>query len=469
MADLRPLGSERLEGIDKLKRIMEIARYNEVPKNEINENSTLDYTITLADGNTYGIVRERLGYIIKKGLNESTLDYSDSIRHRKYHRSYSEAMKKLNLVAGELNRLYENTEGISLIGEQPESKKKFILKQNSPKSGLGNSSAPDMGGTPPPPPPAPDMGGTPPPPPPAPDMEGMPPPPPAPDMGGTPPPPPPAPDMGGMPPSDESTSFDPTGGSEPMPGMGDEEEPMPGMGDDPMMGSDEEPMPGMGDEDTSEDEETGGTATLKTIQKLTGRLSQKIRTFDKEKGLDSQDIKYVLNSVISAIDLSKLDDEDRDNILDKLEEYDEYDEGSEGDLNLGDENGTDIPIDDLSSEDEEEPMPGMGGDEMPLPDSELKTESKVERVLSKYFDIKLSEKPLLQEKRTVNFLKQKLQKINVKKEIESMCESLEQRISANIVLKENENAKFIGKTNKDNLIFSVNKKQIKVTPRGRII
>ena len=443
MADLRPLGSERLEGIDKLKRIMEIARYNEVPKNEINENSTLDYTITLADGNTYGIVRERLGYIIKKGLNESTLDYSDSIRHRKYHRSYSEAMKKLNLVAGELNRLYENTEGISLIGEQPESKKKFILKQNNPKSGLGNASAPDMGG--------------------------MPPPPPAPDMGETPPPPPPAPDMEGMPPSDESTSFDPTGGSEPMPGMGDEEEPMPGMGDDPMMGSDEEPMPGMGDEDTSEDEETGGTSTLKTIQKLTGRLSQKIRTFDKEKGLDSQDIKYVLNSVISAIDLSKLDDEDRDNILDKLEEYDEYDEGSEGDLNLGDENGTDIPIDDLSSEDEEEPMPGMGGDEMPLPDSELKTESKVERVLSKYFDIKLSEKPLLQEKRTVNFLKQKLQKINVKKEIESMCESLEQRISANIVLKENENAKFIGKTNKDNLIFSVNKKQIKVTPRGRII
>jgi len=442
MADLRPLGSERLEGIDKLKRIMEIARYNEVPKKEINENSTLDYTITLADGHTYGIVREKLGYIIKKGLNESTLDYSDSIRHRKYHRSYSEAMKKLNLVAGELNRLYENTEGISLIGEQPELKKKFILKQNKPKSDLGSGSAPDMAGMPPPPPPAPDMGAT---------------------------PPPPAPDMAGMPPSDDSASFDPTGGDEPMPGMGDD--PMMGSDEEPMpgMGSDEEPMPGMGDEDTSEDEETGGTATLKTIQKLTGRLSQKIRTFDKEKGLDSQDIKYVLNSVISAIDLSKLDDEDRDNILDKLEEYDEYDEGSEGDLNLGDENGVDIPMDDLSSEDGEAPMPGMGGDEMPLPDSELKTESKVERVLSKYFDIKLSEKPLLQEKRTVNFLKQKLQKINVKKEIESMCESLEQRISANIVLKENENAKFIGKTNKDNLIFSVNKKQIKVTPRGRII
>jgi len=455
MADLKPLGSERLEGIDKLKRIMEIARYNEAPKNEINENSTLDYTITLADGNTYGIVREKLGYIIKKGLNESTLDYSDSIRHRKYHRSYSEAMKKLNLVAGELNRLHENTEGISLIGEQPESKKKFILKQNKPKSDLGSSPAPDMGAMPPPP--APDMGATPPPP--------------APDMGDT--PPPPAPDMGATPPSDDSLSFDPTGGSEPMPGMGDdpmmgsEDEPMPGMGDEDT--SEDEPMPGMGDDDTSEDEETGGTATLKTIQKLTGRLSQKIRTFDKEKGLDSQDIKYVLNSVISSMDLSKLDDEDRDDILDKLEEYDEYDQGGQGDLDLGSENEDDFSIDDLSSEDGEEPMPGMGGDDMPSPDNELKTESKIESVLSKYFDIKEEEKPLLEEKRKVNFLKQKLQKINVKKEIETMCESLEQKISANIVLKENQNAKFIGKTNKENLIFSVNGKQIKVTPRGRII
>jgi hypothetical protein len=50
-----------------------------------------------------------------------------------------------------------------------------------------------------------------------------------------------------------------------------------------------------------------------------------------------------------------------------------------------------------------------------------------------------------------------------------MCESLEQKISANIVLKENKNVKFIGKTNKENLIFSMNGKQIKVTPRGRII
>ena len=40
MADLRPIGSEKLEGVDKLRRIMEIAKYNEVSKQEVNELST---------------------------------------------------------------------------------------------------------------------------------------------------------------------------------------------------------------------------------------------------------------------------------------------------------------------------------------------------------------------------------------------------------------------------------------------
>jgi hypothetical protein len=184
----------------------------------------------------------------------------------------------------------------------------------------------------------------------------------------------------------------------------------------------------------------------------------------KEKGLDSQDIKYVINSIISAIDLSKLDDEDRDDILDKLEEYDEYDAGNEGDLDLSDE-------EDLSFD--EEPMPG--DDELPVeeplsnPTDEIKTESMVEKVLTKYFDIKPEEKPILEEKKKKDFLKKKLDKISVKKEIEMMSESVQQRLSSFIVLKENENAKFIGKTNKENLLFSVDGKQIKVTPRGRIL
>jgi len=92
MGDLKALGSEKLQGMDKIRRIMEIARYNEAPKQEINELSTTNYTITLADGLTYGIVKEKSGYIIKSGLNESVLEYTESMRHRKYYRSYSEAL-----------------------------------------------------------------------------------------------------------------------------------------------------------------------------------------------------------------------------------------------------------------------------------------------------------------------------------------------------------------------------------------
>ena len=37
MADLKPIGSEKLTGQDKLNRIMEIARYNETTPSNINE------------------------------------------------------------------------------------------------------------------------------------------------------------------------------------------------------------------------------------------------------------------------------------------------------------------------------------------------------------------------------------------------------------------------------------------------
>ena len=127
MADLKPLGSEKLQGMDKIRRIMEIARYNESPKQDNNDLSTTNYTITLSDGKTYGIVKEKLGYIIKSGLNESTLDYTESMKHRKHYRSYSEAMKRLNIMSSEINRVTGYEYGIPLIGEQAEAKKKFVL------------------------------------------------------------------------------------------------------------------------------------------------------------------------------------------------------------------------------------------------------------------------------------------------------------------------------------------------------
>jgi hypothetical protein len=128
MGNLKPIGSEKLTGDQKLKRIMEIARFNEVIPNRINETAKSEYSIGLADGNKYEIVKERQGYIIKKTISESETDYIEPMKNRKYYSSYSQAFKRLNLVAGELNRLNENEEGVSLYGEQ----KKFTLKTPKP-------------------------------------------------------------------------------------------------------------------------------------------------------------------------------------------------------------------------------------------------------------------------------------------------------------------------------------------------
>ena len=85
MGGLRPIGSEKLEGMDKIRRIMEIARYNENIPTPVNENKRTDYTVQLADSNEYSIVKEKQGYIIKKNITESVVDYIETIQNRKYY------------------------------------------------------------------------------------------------------------------------------------------------------------------------------------------------------------------------------------------------------------------------------------------------------------------------------------------------------------------------------------------------
>jgi hypothetical protein len=68
--------------------------------------------------------------------------------------------------------------------------------------------------------------------------------------------------------------------------------------------------------------EMGGeeTVTFRTIQKLTGKLTQKIRTLDNQEGMTSEDVKYVINMVLSSLDLKSLSEEDKEDILAKFEE-----------------------------------------------------------------------------------------------------------------------------------------------------
>ena len=214
----------------------------------------------------------------------------------------------------------------------------------------------------------------------------------------------------------------------------------------------------MGMEEPSDDEEQpSGPSGLKSIQKLTGRLSQKIRSFDKDKGMDSQDIKYVVNSILSAINLENLDEDDKDDIMAKFDEGDEYDMGDE-DLDMGTEEDLDMTEPPMGEEPSNEPAP---------PSEPPVMESNVEKVLSKYFDIKPSEKPILEEKRKKDFLRKKLQLVETKKELRKLSETIDQFETGLAML--NENAKFIGRTNQENLIFVKNGKQYRVTPRGRVI
>ena len=74
MADLKPIGSEKLQGQEKLNRILEIARYKENIPQTVNETAKVEFGKTLSDGNQYEIVKEKGGYVLMKRINES-LDY----------------------------------------------------------------------------------------------------------------------------------------------------------------------------------------------------------------------------------------------------------------------------------------------------------------------------------------------------------------------------------------------------------
>ena len=478
MADLKPLGSERLTGQDKLSRIMEIARFKENTPNTINETSKPEYSVSLADGNDYQIVRERQGYIIKKMISESEVDYIEPMKNRKYYSSYSQALKRLNLVAGELNRLNENEEGVSLYGEQ----KKFTLK--TPKPAQEEMPAPVA------------------------EVPAAPPAVPSPEL----------------PPSPEGEEMD----------MGIEGE---------EMGPEGEEMDFDMDVETEKSEEDTDEVTFKTIQKLTGKLTQKIRVLDSQEGMTSEDIKYVINMVLSSLDLKSISEEDKEDIMSKFEEDSEnlggddmdgedmtddtevediqsdMDVEMEGEMEEGDMYGSfyddewydqdnksydsnkfDFDYDEEEFEDFPSLMTKHGnkgkwfgndkdGEELfnlykdyhnrpfkvrTKKSSEMKEyghgsildsifkESKVDKVISKYFESSLSE---INEN-----IKRKKSKVNVVMEsVIKMTETIEQELAAKQFLKENTDFKFVGITNKKNLVFENKEEQVRITPEGFIL
>jgi len=388
MAKLKPIGSEKLEGTDKLRRIMEIANYGNT--SNLSESKS-DYSINLVDGATYHIVKEKSGYIIKKGINESEADYIEPMKNRRYYTSYSQALKRLNLLIKEVNTVHEVTEETSLFGEQ----KKFVLKTPKPEVPAAPAAELPMAPVEPPALPEPELPGA---------------------------------EMGDVEMDAEVSDT----------GMEDTTDLMPS------------------DVDTIDEK-----VNFKVIQKLTGKLTQKMRALEDQEGMTSEDIKYVINMVLSAVDLTKLSPEDMEDVMGKFEDV-------EADAEMGsEEEPVDMSMDAEMEVGDEAPEEEMG-QPGPIFDAIFK-ESKVDKVLSKYFEVTESEV------KTNSLIKEERQKEKVSKsklmmeKVGKLSISLEQELAGKKFLEENVDFQLVGRTNKNNLVFENKNKSVKVSPEGIIL
>jgi len=217
-----------------------------------------------------------------------------------------------------------------------------------------------------------------------------------------------------------------------------------------------EPMPEDEPEMGQDEEMHGEGVSFKDIQKLTGKLSQKIRDIEEEQPLNSKDVKYVINSILSALNLDELSSDDKEEIMSRFEEEDE------------DETPSDYEEEtDFSSEEEEmpeeEPTPEMEESSPAhtssiashnVSDSFEMNESRVDNILKKYFVIEENEKKQNKDKYSQIFeMSVTKSQANVAKNLMEVAPSL----------------KFIGRTIRKNLVFENGGQQIKITPSGNIL
>ena len=360
MGDLKPIGSEKLTGQNKINRIMEIARFGEVTKNKEYHTSTNSFNKKGADGNTYSIVKEFDGYYLKCGINESQVDY----------------------ISGMMN------------------KKKDRFRSYVPDEGGEEEMDVDV------------------------DMEG-----------------------------------------------GEEEMDVDMDMEDDMEDEDMDMEDDMEDDMEGEEEEAEMEGFMKPIQKLTGKLGQKLRDVAEELG--SSDIKYVINSIISAVELDNLDEEDREEILDRFED----DEEEVEDIEMDDED-LEMDDEDMGMDDEE-----MGDEDVEVEDEEgiIQMESTRKRIgkkdrrvdtlkqrvgnlLESYIDNKSRRnKKSVAPKKYIN---SRLNVIKERKNVKGNCDSVEQEISINNFLKKNKSFNFKTKTKTGNIILEGRNKTVIVDKKG---
>jgi hypothetical protein len=221
MGEIKPLGSEKLQGTDKLNRILELTYFNK-SKKDLKKDFEL---IKETTNGVFVISKEKDGYYVKRGLNENTVDYIGGLymKNKNKFNSYAEALKRLNLLKGQ-EELNEAT--------------KYVLKQNKATGETFDETPIET----------------------APPLESKP-----------------------------TTDAKSTTGVQPTTSA----------------------------KLTSGESEMKASDYMTEVQKNAGKLGQSLRDI-KEK-MNSDDIKYVINMVLSAINLENLDPKDKEDISVRFE------------------------------------------------------------------------------------------------------------------------------------------------------
>jgi hypothetical protein len=201
--------------------------------------------------------------------------------------------------------------------------------------------------------------------------------------------------------------------------------------------------------------------------------------------MDSDMIKYVLNSVIAAVDLDELDDEDRDDIVSRLEPdlEDEYgmeddfeadvDMDMDMDMGVEDDMEGDMGMDEVQLDAEGNPI-GMDIEEPGMPGGlEESLKLKVNKTLKSYF--KLTEKEmgrkLFNEAKNRHYIKESIKnkKIQNSHNAINLCETIEQELKVKKIIENNRNTKYRGKTKGGSIILEDSRRRFGVTRKGQLI
>jgi len=430
---------ETLKGKNIIERMNQLMNYGKsTPTVKEGRNwANIEYTIKAPNGKTYGILRDQTKFYIKesKVANPTIKDFefTDGVINgsKKSYTNYSHALSYLNLMIAEMNQKNPKAKAINLLEcdmkrpmeegsiEDTEVPAEIQEKKEKEVDEKTVLKVPQEQPAAAAPAPAPEASAQP---------EG--------DTGL---------DLGG----DDTPDLD--------------------LGDD------------SGDDDLGDEEPLEGGEETKIIQKLTGKLGQKMRDLDEP---DPDLTKYVMNSVMSALDLQDLEAKDQKQIVKKMKkkmagegEMDDAD-GDAG-LDLGDEGGEDLDMggDEASSDldfgsDEEEPKKEKDLAENDAPYGEkkepqniktasapfnekpknIKTESKIQKTIKKYFELTPEEK----KEKDNQFLNESINKAMLLKEGKSKCKTVEQEIALGKVLDYDKG--FAIKTMKENVIIDTNRK-----------